>query len=149
MTWPYRQKRNPNRKEYEYQGQKFASKAERDFAAWMDEWRITWFYEPESFKYVLPDRKYTPDFKVARNDGSYFYVEFKGWLRPEDRTKMKAFKASHPNVDVRFVFLNANKPITKNSKTTYAMWAEQHGFMWAQKEIPDEWLWTEDGEEAA
>jgi predicted nuclease of restriction endonuclease-like RecB superfamily len=139
MTFPFR-RRSVNRKEYRYQGQKFASKAERDFAEWMDHWKITWMYEPESFKYVLPDRKYTPDFRVARNDGSYFYVEFKGWLRPEDRTKMKAFKLSHPDIDVRFVFLKANKLITKNSKTTYSAWAEQHGFKWAENEIPDEWL---------
>lgn len=141
MTFPFRRRGSQaNKKVFEYKGKKFASKAEMTFAEWMDQWKITWVYEPLAFKYVLPDRKYTPDFKVSRKDGTYFYVEFKGWLRPEDRTKMRAFKLSHPTEDVRFVFSNGNKPITKSSKTTYGQWAEKHGFPWAQNEIPDEWM---------
>jgi len=108
----------------------------------MDTWNIEWEYEPEKFEYVLPGRRYTPDFKVTRSDGTTFMAEYKGYLRPEDRTKMVAVQQSHPDLDIRFIFGNAKKLITKGSKTTYGMWATKHGFPWAEKTIPDEWLWT-------
>lgn len=128
------------RKKITYKGQVMASKAEVNFAMWMDEMKIEWMYEPEKWDWVPPKRKYTPDFKVMRKDGTYFFVEYKGWLRPEDRTKMKAIKQQYPYIDIRFIFTNASKPIYKGSKTTYAGWAEQHGFFWAEKIMPEEWL---------
>ena len=141
MAWPHiRRKPGSKSKVFLHRGQKMSSGAEVKFAEWMDKNEIFWVYEPDHYKYVLPDRKYTPDFKVNRHDGSCFYVEYKGYLRPEDRTKMKAFKESHPEVDIRFVFQNASKTISKTSKTTYAQWAEKHGFLWADGTIPERWL---------
>lgn len=125
---------------YMYNSVRMASKGEVKLATWMDEWKIPWEYEAESFNYILPPRKYTPDFKITCSDGTFFFVEYKGWLRPEDRTKMKAFKQANPSVDVRFVFANANKAILKGSKTTYGAWADKLGFPWAENEIPDVWL---------
>ena len=49
-------------------------------------------------------------------------------------------KKQHPELDIRFVFSNSRNKIEKRSKTTYGMWAEKHGFMYADKRIPDEWL---------
>jgi predicted nuclease of restriction endonuclease-like RecB superfamily len=143
MTGPFHRgygKSPIKRKVHEYKGQKMASKGEVELAKWMDQNKIFWMYEPEVFRYVLPGRRYTPDFKVERKDGSFFYVEFKGWLRPEDRTKMIAFHKSNPEVDIRFVFANAEKTITKTSKTTYGQWAAKHGFIYAHGTIPARWL---------
>ena len=133
------------KKKFPYAGIKFASKKEMEFAQECDRIGITWFYEPEKWDWVPPKKKYTPDFKVARKDGSYFFVEYKGYLRPEDRTKMRAIKKQYPDLDIRFVFQNAKKPISKTPKkdgtlTTYADWAENLGFPWAEAFMPAEWL---------
>jgi predicted nuclease of restriction endonuclease-like RecB superfamily len=117
-----------------------ASKAEVRFAEWMDANKLCWLYEPEKLDWVPPKRTYTPDFKIRRRDGSYFFVEYKGYLRPEDKTKMAAVRKQYPNLDIRFVFMKANKPSYKGAKTTYADWAEKNGYLWAELTIPEEWL---------
>ena len=43
-------------------------------------------------------------------------------------------------MDLRFVLQSPNGKIYKGSKTTYAQWCEKNGFMWAKKEIPQEWI---------
>lgn len=137
MAW---KKRKARRRVHPYAGYKMASKAEVMFAIWMDDNGITWLYEPERLDWIPPARKYTPDYKVRRHDGSYFFVEYKGYLRPQDKTKMKAIRKQYPDLDIRFVFQNANKPSYKGSKTTYGMWAEKNDFLWAEGTIPEEWL---------
>lgn len=117
------------------------SKPEVQLAAWMDANQITWGYEPIKLEYALPGRRYCPDFRLVRNGNlCAFLVEVKGWLRPEDRTKMIAVRDQHPECDIRFIFVNANKTLSKKSKTTYGMWATKHGFKWAETIIPKEWL---------
>ena len=49
-------------------------------------------------------------------------------------------KEQHPNLDIRFVFSRAAAPIYKGSPTTHAKWAEDHGFHWSEKEIPEAWI---------
>ena len=46
-------------------------------------------FETDKISYVWPERssKYTPDFKLFRKDGSFFYVETKGRFLTEDRQK--------------------------------------------------------------
>jgi hypothetical protein len=46
----------------------------------------------------------------------------------------------HPELDIRFVFGNAQTRLSKRSATTYAAWCDKHGFKWAHKHVPDEWL---------
>jgi hypothetical protein len=43
-------------------------------------------------------------------------------------------------LDIRFVFNYSKSRISKKSSTTYAMWCEKHGFQYADKSIPAEWL---------
>ena len=49
-------------------------------------------------------------------------------------------KQQHPELDIRFVFSNSRQKISKQSKTTYGMWCEKHGFLYADKTVPQEWL---------
>ena len=122
------------------------SASEVDFAGTMDVHGIRWLYAPDNFPWYPPVKSYTPDFKVYRKDGSSFYVEYKGFLWNEDKTKMKAMKEQHPNVDIRFVFANAKKPVhgaktRKNgTKMSHAEWAEKHDYKWAEGFIPPAWL---------
>lgn len=80
---------------------------------------------------------YTPDFILPNG----VILEAKGWLKPEDRRKMLCVKKAHPDRDIRFVFQQPYNTISSRSKTTYAAWAEKHGFPWAPyHSIPSEWF---------
>lgn len=93
-------------------------------------------YEENIIRYVRPERKssYKPDFSF---DG--FYIEAKGRFLVDDRTKHLLLKEQRPDVEVRFVFTNAHAKIT-GTKTTYAQWCDKHGFKWAHKTVPADWL---------
>lgn len=96
--------------------------------------------EYESFKieYVKPSKpsKYTPDFRLPNG----IIIETKGRFVTADRQKHLLVKEQHPHLDIRFVFSNSRSRISKQSKTTYAMWCEKHGFLYADKLIPKEWI---------
>jgi hypothetical protein len=80
---------------------------------------------------------YTPDFILPNG----VILEAKGYFKPEDRRKMLAVKKQHPHLDIRLVFQQPLNTLTKTSKTTYAMWAEKNGFLWAPfHAIPLDWF---------
>lgn len=94
-------------------------------------------YEKLSVRYAVQMyRLYKPDFIL--NNG--IIIEAKGWLRPSDRTKHLLIKAQYPDLDIRFLFQNANNLLRKGSKTRYSDWCAKHGFLYAHQEIPKEWL---------
>ena len=94
-------------------------------------------YEKMSIKYAVQMfRIYKPDFVL--NNG--IIIEAKGWLRPSDRTKHLLIKEQYPDLDIRFLFQNANNLLRKGSKTRYCDWCDKHGFLYAHKEIPKQWL---------
>ncbi len=106
----------------------------------LDEAGVTYEYETEVLKYPVPDRRYTPDFIIRTKSGKKVYIETKGHFPSSDRTKMKLVKKAHPELDIRIVFGGPNTKIGKKSDTTYAMWADRFGFLWAKGLIPQEWL---------
>ena len=82
-------------------------------------------YETLKLPYVVYEtRKYLPDF-ILKNG---IVIEVKGYFPASDRKKMLRVKDQYPSLDIRFIFGNKENKINKNSKTTYEMWAEQHGF---------------------
>ena len=95
-------------------------------------------YEKVKLKYIRPasEHIYTPDFVLA----SGIIVETKGRFLLADRMKHLLVKKHNPELDIRFVFSNSNARISKASKTTYAMWCRKHGYKFADKTIPEEWL---------
>jgi hypothetical protein len=95
-------------------------------------------YEKVKIEYTVPSRKakYTPDWVLP----SGIFVETKGRFVVADRQKHLLIKAQQPELDIRFVFSNSKAKISKGSKTTYADWCDKHGFIYADKEIPKEWL---------
>jgi predicted nuclease of restriction endonuclease-like RecB superfamily len=102
---------------------------------------LTVEYETDKIDYVWPERaaKYTPDFKLPK-PGGFFYVESKGRWTVDDRQKHLLIKDQHPEIDIRFVFSNANAKLYKGSPTTYAQWCDKFGFRYANKTIPQDWL---------
>lgn len=95
-------------------------------------------YEKHKIKYIKPatEHTYTPDFKLPNG----IFVETKGRFVTEDRKKHVLIKKQHPELDIRFVFQNSKNKIRKGSPTTYADWCIKHGFKYADKVIPQEWL---------
>lgn len=96
-------------------------------------------YEYETIKipyHVSEDRKYTPDFLLPNG----IIVETKGRFTLQDRKKHLLIKAQHSHLDIRFVFSNSRSKISKGSKTSYADWCDKNGFLYAEKEIPEEWI---------
>jgi len=98
---------------------------------------VPFTYEEDKIKYVKPARNatYTPDFKIGD-----MFIETKGRFMTADRQKHILIKDQYPELDIRFVFSNPNQKISKNSKTTYAMWCDKHGFLYAKEVIPHAWL---------
>lgn len=92
-------------------------------------------YEKLTVKYVT-EQEYTPDFGV----GSNVIIEAKGYFTSEDRTKLKLVRAQHPDLDIRLLFQRASNKLNKRSSTTYAQWADKHGFKWAEGTVPESWL---------
>ena len=90
--------------------------------------KIEW----EDLKY----RKYTPDFILPNN----LIIEIKGLFTADDRRKHLLVKEQHGTLDIRFVFESSKRRLSKISKTTYGDWCVKHGFIYADKEIPIEWI---------
>ena len=94
-------------------------------------------YEEFKIKYEVNEtRTYTPDFELPNG----VIIESKGRFVAADRKKHLLVKKQHPELDIRFVFSNSRAKITKGSKTSYGDWCEKHGFMYADKLIPEEWV---------
>ncbi len=95
-------------------------------------------YEARKIPFTQPAkaRTYTPDFILPNG----IVIETKGLFTVEDRMKHLMIKEQYPQMDLRFVFTNANARISKRSNTRYKDWCDKHGFKWAHKEIPDSWL---------
>jgi hypothetical protein len=96
-------------------------------------------YEPFPIPYTVPtiSRKYTPDYVLPNG----IIIESKGQFSPEDRKKHIYLRDTHgTSLDIRFVFNNPRSKLRKGAKTTYADWCEKHGFHYAKKEIPEEWI---------
>ena len=94
-------------------------------------------YEECVIEYIDPRvHKYTADFELPNG----IIVESKGRFLGADRAKHLLIKKQHPSRDIRFVFNNPNARLSKSSETTYAQWCDKHGFKYAAKRIPDEWI---------
>lgn len=113
----------------------YRSGFERTLAAQMKQANVLFEYEPIKLPYSI-DHVYVPDFRLPNG----VIIEAKGLLDQDTRSKMLAVKRNHPDLDIRFCFMNARNTLNKKSKTTYGMWADKNGFPWCDGKIPEEWL---------
>lgn len=111
---------------------------EEQIASQLSALGIDYLYEQVAIPFVQPvkPRKYTPDFILPNG----IVIETKGRFLTADRQKHLLVRQQYPDLDLRFVFSNSRNRISKQSKTTYAKWCESKGFLYADKEIPEEWL---------
>lgn len=116
----------------------FRSGLEEKIAAQLESLGVRVEFETFKIEYTKPARKakYTPDFKLPNG----VIIETKGRFLTADRQKHILIKAQHPEFDIRFVFSNSRTRISKTSATTYADWCRKHGFRFADKSIPLDWI---------
>jgi len=116
----------------------FRSGLEERIADQLRENHVDFTYEKVKIKFTKPasNHTYTPDFVLSNG----IIIETKGRFLTADRQKHLLIKAQHPTMDLRFVFSNSNAKISKTSKTSYADWCDKHGFIYADKLVPLDWL---------
>ena len=103
----------------------------------LDDAGVGYEYEVLKIPYdIIEQRKYTPDFVLSNG----VIVETKGRFNTADRKKHLLIQKQHPDLDIRFVFQNSKAKLYKGAKSTYGQWCDKHGFMYADKSIPEEWL---------
>ncbi len=129
-------RRNASMKQSSAKKAGFRSNFELNLARALADRGIMYEYESTKLTYIPKPRTYTPDFFIPSTN---IYIEAKGHLDKGDRVKMLLVKEQHPELDIRFVFLNSRNKIYKGSKTTYADWATKNKFEWAEGSIPEEW----------
>lgn len=95
-------------------------------------------FETHFINYVVPAReaKYNPDFILANG----IIVETKGLWETADRQKHLLIREQYPELDIRLVFSSSKSKLYSGSKTTYGMWCEKHGIIYADKLVPLAWL---------
>jgi hypothetical protein len=84
-----------------------------------------WEFEPDTFWFEQIRRgvrSYTPDFKVWRHDGSFYYVEVKGWMDPKSKTKLKRMKKYHPHVELRLFGAKAYRELARKLGSALPGW---------------------------
>lgn len=117
----------------------FRSGLEDSVAEQLNNSGVGFDYEETKLSYIKPEKShtYTPDFYLPKQN---IFIETKGLFTSADRQKMRLIKDQYSDLDIRFVFSNSRSKISKRSKTTYGMWCEKYGFLFADKLIPEEWL---------
>ena len=115
----------------------YRSGLEDDIAKDLKDRGVEFEYEKlKSTWQLLENKTYTPDFKLPNG----IIIESKGRFVQADRKKHLIIQDQHPFLDIRFVFSNSRSKLYKGAKSTYGDWCNKHGFLYADKRIPDEWL---------
>ena len=116
----------------------YRSGLEEDTAKMLKKKKIKYTYEETKIKWEdFKIRTYTPDF-VLHNG---IIIETKGRFIAADRRKHLEIKKQYGKEhDIRFVFSNSRAKLYKGAKSTYGDWCTKNGFLYADKEIPEEWL---------
>jgi hypothetical protein len=128
---------NPNDRFRKARAMGYRSGLEVAVARQLEKAGVPFEYETTKIHYRVDEvRSYRPDYVLPNG----IIVETKGRFVVADRKKHLLIKKQHPHLDIRFVFTNSKAKINKGSKTTYGMWCEKHGFQYADKLIPKEWL---------
>lgn len=102
-------------------------------------------YEDTKISYTVSGT-YLVDFKIITKSGKTIYIETKGNGRSFDhatRRKMIAVKEQNPDVDLRIVFYSDGKIGPKRKDGSFMRqsdWAIKHGFKYAIRDIPQEWV---------
>lgn len=113
---------------------KFRSKFEETVAEALGVVCPDYEYETMRIPYIV-ERNYNPDFILPNG----IICEAKGYFKSADQRKHKLIQKQHPEKDIRFVFQRASVRV-QGSKLTCAEWCEKFGFLYAEGEVPEDWV---------
>lgn len=141
------------------------SSFEEKLKAQLEAEKVKYSYENTRLKYTIPEKEmgYYPDFIIGGDSEKKLLtfeeikdkilIEAKGHFDRDTRNKMLWVKKTNPNIDIRIVFESDNylskltplqrkkkKNGEKFKKQKYSDWCLKHGFPYAIKTIPKEWL---------
>jgi hypothetical protein len=117
---------------------KYRSGLEESVAKALTKLKCKFAYEQDKIRYTKPItyHTYLPDFVLPNG----IIIEVKGKFSSSDRLKHLLIQKQYPLLDIRFVFGRSSNKLYKCSPTTYATWCEKHGFKYADKTVPEEWI---------
>lgn len=124
----------------------YRSGLELKLALEMREQGIEFQFETLKIKWTpLPiEHTYNPDFIITTNAGKTLIVESKGRFMPDDMQKHLAIKQQRPDIEVLFVFQNAQKWHRAAKTRSYAKWCEENGFRYCNfrdfSQVIKEWI---------
>lgn len=103
----------------------FRSKMEANYALYLDflikqKAIKDWEYEPDAFffeKIKSGTKKYIPDFKITKIDGSVEYHECKGLMQQKDVTKQRRMAKYYPDISLVLIDSKFYKDLYKKMKT--------------------------------
>jgi hypothetical protein len=135
LSWPRRRKLSA---EQRGKVEGYRSGLEVQIAEQLREAGVDAKYESVTIRFTYPPQaaRYKPDFVLPNG----IIIESKGRFLTKDRKKHLQIQEQHPDLDIRFVFSNSRTRISKQSKTTYAVWCDSNELKYADKYIPPEWL---------
>ncbi len=88
-----------------------------------------WFHEPETFWFLNIKRgvrSYLPDFKVIKNDDTFYFIEVKGYMDAKSKTKMKRLAKYYPEIELQLIDQKRYNEI-KKSKGLFKGWGALDG----------------------
>ncbi len=103
---------------------------------------IEWEHEPKTFwfeKIKRGCRSYLPDFKVTLQNGSFVWIEIKGYLDSKSKTKIKRFRKYYPSETLEVydsVWFKNNKEFLKKAEEYHEK--NQNGDCAAKNEESDD-----------
>ena len=115
----------------------YRSGLEVEAAAFLSEHQKEVRYEKLKIEWEdLKYRTYTPDFELDNG----IIIETKGIFSAADRRKHLEIQRQHPKLDIRFVFENSKRKLSKGAKSRYYQWCNKYDFDYYDRIIPEEWL---------
>jgi hypothetical protein len=121
------------------------SKLEERFEQIIKPSGVLYGYEITKIPYTIPEssHQYIADWTFPNK----LYIETKGYLSDyTERRKYVMLKEQHPELDLRFVFVNPKK-LCGGTKMTHGEWADKYGFQWCSitdRDIILKWIKHED-----
>lgn len=123
----------------------YRNRFEQKTAEFLESKKESFVYEKTKFPYIV-EGVYLVDFTIIKKNNQVMHIETKGNGLSFDghvRRKMIGVKKAHPNLDLRILFYSDGKCGPKRKDGTFMRqsdWATKHGFPFAIKEIPEDWL---------
>lgn len=77
-----------------------------------------WMHEAEEYRFHAIKRgvmTYLPDFKVTRNNGTFYLVEVKGYMDEKSKTKLNRMKKYYPDIEIDLIEAKRYKELQNQS----------------------------------